>query len=74
MDPPIEDLACALDVDLQEDVAPRGPVRMRRAVEVLEELGGLEEPARCPVRFEGISIDEHVGVVGFSGTLGARRP
>jgi hypothetical protein len=26
------------------------------------------------VRFEGISIDEHVGVVGFSGTLGARRP
>jgi hypothetical protein len=47
---------------------------MRRAVEVLEELGGLEEPARCPVRFEGISIDEHVGVVGFSGTLGARRP
>jgi len=22
------------------------------------------------VRFEGISIDEHVGVVGFSGTLG----
>ena len=67
-------LACPLDVDLEEDVAPRRRIGVRRAVAVLAEIGPLEEITGGDRRIEDGAVNEAVGVVGLAGALRPGRP
>ena len=66
---PLLHLRRALHVDLEDQVAARGQVvRGRRAVQVAEELGVLEEAAGGQARLERVAVDVGVGVGRFAGT------
>ncbi len=68
------DLARALQVDLEDDVAPGGRVGDRRPVQVPDELRPLEETAGMSVRQERLTIDEDIGVGVLARPRPARRP
>jgi hypothetical protein len=69
-----EHLAGALDVDLEHQVLSRRRLGQRGAVEVVEDLGPLEEAARLDVGAEGVLVDEVVSVGVLAGPAGTRRP
>ncbi len=68
------DLERTLEVDLQEDIGPRGRVRDRGSVQVAEELGPLEEALLVDLYFERAAIDEDVRVFRLARTAGAGSP
>ena len=56
----------AVDLDLEHDVAAGGRLRQRRAVEVAEELGPLEEATVGDALLELLPRDEHVRAFGLA--------
>ncbi len=64
----------ALKVDLEEHITVTVRLDQRCAVQVAEELGGLEESPGPSVGFKGGTVDEHVGIVWFARPLGPRGP
>ncbi len=67
-------LAGALQIDLEEEVPSGRRVGERRAVQVAEELGPLEEPATVTACLEGRAVDEDVRLVRLSGPARPGRP
>ncbi len=71
---PFEDVAGALDVDLQHHIRAGLGLRIGTAVEVAKELRPLEKAVLGHMGLERVGIDERVGGVGLTQAWRARRP
>ena len=67
-------LASSPDVDLQQHVGPFGRIGNRGALQVVEELDPLQEPARVDGGLEGGQIDEPVRLGRLPRPAGAGGP
>ena len=63
----IPHLGRTLHIDLQQDIAARGRIGSRRAVEMAGDLGPLDEAVLCGFGAECGLLGEHIGGFGFAG-------